>query len=140
MKSKPKHDATTSHNETRRSVTRCLIDDPAKGWRLFGVQRAMDAYRGRVSLPKYAGRTLRVAFAYLDAPADSTKPPRLVRMECSEWILDADGNVDQDIVQAEILKKIDPVVGPIDFSMLGSAALTQQDMAAILKCLGIPMG
>ena len=139
MKSKPKRDATTSHNESRQSLTRCLIDDPAKGWRLFGVQRAMEAYKGRVSLPKYAGRTLRVAFAYIDAPADNTMPPRLVRMECNEWVLDADGNVSQDIVQAEIVKKIDSVAGPIDFSMLGSAAVTAQDMAAILKCLGIPI-
>lgn len=61
-------------------------------------------------------------------------------MECNEWVLDADGNVDQDIVQAEILKKTDPVVGPIDFTMLGSAQVTAQDMAAILKCLGIPIG
>jgi hypothetical protein len=140
MKSKPKHDATASHNETPRSVTRCLIDDPTKGWMLFGVQRAASTYKGHLSLPKYAGRTLRVAFAYVDAPADNTKSPRLVRMECNEWVLDADGNVDQDIVQAEILKKTDPVVGPIDFTMLGSAQVTAQDMAAILKCLGIPIG
>ena len=71
--------------------------------------------------------------------ADNTMPPRLVRMECNEWVLDADGNVSQDIVQAEIVKKIDPVAGPIDFSMLGSAAVTAQDMASILKCLGIPI-
>jgi hypothetical protein len=140
MKSTPKADANTSHNETHRSVTRCLIDDPTKGWRLFGVQRAMEAYQGRVPLPKYAGRTLRVAFAFLDAPADNTKPSRLVRMEFSEWVLDADGNIFQDVVQAEILKKIDPVMGPIDFTMLGSAQVTAQDMAAILKCLGIPIG
>jgi hypothetical protein len=140
MKSKPKHDAITSHNDTRRSVTRCLIDDPVKGWQLFGVQRAMEAYKGHLSLPKYAGRTLRIAFAYIDAPADNTLPPRLVRMECNEWVLDAVGNVSQGIVQAEIVKKIDPVAGPIDFSMLGYVQVTAQDMAAILKCLGIPIG
>lgn len=121
--------------QEKQSAPKFLIDDPERGWTLFPLQRGLSAYHGNLVLPEYAGLTLRVAFAHIEHPTD--RPKMLVRLEVSVWQLDREGRVDQDVLMRQIIENIDPKEESIDFRLLTSAPVTDDDIAEIKRCLGI---
>jgi hypothetical protein len=52
---------------------RFLIEDPATGWRIFSLRRALLVYRGELSLPNYGGRI--VALSTLLPASTAEKSP-----------------------------------------------------------------
>lgn len=88
-----------------QSAMRFLIDDPALGWRLFPLNRAMLAYRGDLRLPGYANQTVRVALAYVSTR--NRKVVDLLRLQVSEWKLNSDGRVNQKTLMSGIIRKLD---------------------------------
>ena len=129
------HEGEVASARKLPSATRFLIDDPTLGWRLFPLSRALVAYQGDLRLPEYVGLSLRIAFAHVELAGN--RPTKLMRLECSEWHLDAEGRVDQDKLMSDIVERIDPVEGDIDYRLLTSVPMTASDIEAIKRCLGI---
>lgn len=121
--------------DRQRHAVRFLVDDPVLGWRLFSLERALLAYQGDLKLPEYTGCALRIAFAHVEVVGGHLT--RLMRLECSEWLLDGEGRVDQDKLMREIVESIDPVTGPINFKLLASVPMADEDIIAIQRRLGI---
>lgn len=122
-----------AQNVCIRSTVRFLIDDPALGWRLFPLTRALVAYQGELRMPEYAGMSVRIAFAHMEL--EDGRPAVLKRLECSAWHLDDEGRIDQDRLMEGIVERIDPVAGTIDFRLLASVSVTDEDISAIQRCL-----
>jgi hypothetical protein len=116
-------------------TTRVLIDDPASGWRLFPLNRALLVYQGDLAIPELSNQTIRVVFAHVTTAAGKTV--KLNRLEFSEWRLNADGQIDQEVEMQDIVKRVDPVEGEIDHALLASVPVTDDDISAIKRCLGL---
>lgn len=126
---------TPGSSDPQRHAIRFLVDDPVLGWKIFPLTRALAAYHGEATIPEYAGRSLRIAFAHVEVAGGHFTC--LTRLECSEWLLDGEGRVDQDKLMRNIVKGIDPPVEPIDFRLLASVPVVEKDIIAIQRCLGV---
>lgn len=87
-----------------QSAMRFLIDDPARGWRLFSMKKAMVVHRGALLLPEYANQTVRVVSAYVTT--QHSKVIGLHQLEVAEWKFDSDGRVDRQALMSGIVKKL----------------------------------
>lgn len=124
-----------SATEARRAI-RFLLNPSGQGWRRFPLTKALSAFQGELALPEYAGQRLRVAFAHLGVDKDGMRS--LARLECAEWQLDSEGRVDQDVLMKGIVDRVDPVGHEIDFRLLATVTVTNQDVRAIRQQLGLP--
>lgn len=125
----------SGQEDKQQSSIRFLIDDPVIGWRLFPLTKGLAAYQDDLKLPEYAGCSLRIAFAHVVVVGWHLT--RLTRLDCSGWLLDAEGRVDQDKLMSDIVESIDPVREPIDFRLLTSVPMAEKDIIAIQRCLGV---
>lgn len=121
--------------DPQRHAIRFLVDDPVLGWKIFPLTRALAAFHGEATIPEYAGCSLRVAFAHVKIAGGHLTG--LTRLECSGWLLDGEGRVDQDKLMSGIKERIDPTEEPIDFRVLASVPVTNEDIMAIWACLEV---
>lgn len=119
----------------QRHAIRFLVDDPVLGWKIFPLTRALAANRGDLRLPEYAGCSLRIAFAHVEIVGGHLA--KLTRLDCSGWLLDAEGRINQDKLMRDNVESIDPVEGAIDFRLLASVPVTSEDIMSIRRCLGV---
>lgn len=113
-----------------------LIDDPETGWRRYSLNNAWLAYQGEIRMAKLTNIAIRVVLAYVEVTEGI--PERLIRLQCSKWLINSDGLVDQDEVMRGILERLNPDESlKIDHSFISTVAISDEDIAAIKRCLGI---
>lgn len=115
---------------------RFLIEDPATGWRIFSLRRALLVYRGELLLPNCGGRIIRVVNAF--ASFHGMKVTKLLKLEPSEWKFDSAGRVNQEEKMRRIIKKLDVEPGKVSWWDTTTPQLTETDISAIRRCLGLP--
>lgn len=125
-------------NDTAPAETttlRFLIDHPQTGWQLYPLQKALLALKGDLAIPEYADQDLRVVFAHIAVTGD--EPIRLERLEFALWQIDKEGHVEPHEELRGIVERINPVAGDIEFTLVSSLPVTDVDITAVMRCLGI---
>lgn len=115
---------------------RFFIDFPATGWMPYPLSKALLTDQGELQIPELANLAIRTALVYVRT--GEGEPTRIIRMECSEWLIDATGRVSQENVMRGILERINPVeCARIDHSLISTVPVSKEDMATINRHLGI---
>lgn len=113
-----------------------FIDYPTTGWMPYPLSKALLTHQGELQIPEFANLAIRTALVYVRTAEG--EPTKITRMECSEWLMDANGRVNQDKVMQEILKRINRVErARIDHSFISTVPVSKEDMATINRHLGI---
>lgn len=120
---------STIRNSTKQRV-RFFYDNPSTGWQAFPVSRGEAIFRGELSVPEYAGKTMRIAIAHVDE--DENKLVALNNLSVSSWKIGDDGFADQTEQMRCILELIN---GEPEAS--GDSVVTKEDFEAIKHCLGL---
>lgn len=116
-----------------------FIDFPATGWMPYPLSKALLTHQGELQIPELANLAIRTALVYVRTTEG--EPTRITRMECSEWLMDANGWVNQDKVMQGILERINRIEGArIDHSFISTVPVSKEDMATINRHLGISDG
>lgn len=116
-----------------------FIDYPTTGWMPYPLSKALLTDQGKLQIPELANLAIRTALVYVRT--GEGEPARIARMECSEWLMDATGRVNQENVMRGILDRINPVEGVrIDHSFISTVPISKEDIAAIKHRLGISDG
>lgn len=105
------------------------IDHPDHGWKRFPLTRALQVSRGELCLPEFANQVIRTALVHvrlIDRLAIG-----VLRIELSEWKIDADGRVDQEKALRRIIDRID------GGDSAGAATPSATDVEAIKRCLDL---
>lgn len=113
-----------------------FIDYPTTGWMPYPLSKALLAHQGELQIPELANQTIRTALVYVRTTEG--EPTGITRMECSEWLMDANGRVNQDKVMQGIQERINRVEGArTDHSLISTVPVSKEDMATINRHLGI---
>lgn len=130
MRNNPKNNCTPKFAISARSAIRAFIHKPASGWVQIGINRAVAIQNGELCVPERAGKTIRVALAYIEI--EGRIPVTLRNLTISEWKISDSGFADQAKQMSRIAEMID---GGIDD--LGKIIPTSKDVEAIKLHLGI---
>lgn len=113
-----------------------FIDYPATGWMPYPLSKALLTHQGELQIPELANLAIRTALVY--ARTDHGEPTKITRMECTEWLVDANGRVNQDKVMQGVLERINCVEGArMDHSFISTVPVSKEDIATINRHLGI---
>lgn len=116
-----------------------FIDHPATSWTPYPMSKSLLTHQGELQIPELANLAVRTALVYVKTTEG--EPTRITRMECTEWLIDASGRVDQENVMRGILERINPVEGvEVDHSFIRTVPISGEDIAAINRHLGISEG
>ena len=120
---------STIKTPTKQRI-RFFYDKPSSGWQAFPVSRGEEIFRGELSVPEHAGKTMRIAIAHVDECEN--KPVVLNNLSVSSWKIGDDGFADQSEQMRRILELIN---GEPDSS--GDSIVTKEDFEAIRRCMGL---
>lgn len=118
---------STIKNSIKQRV-RFFYDNPSTGWQAFPVSRGEAIFRGELSVPEHAGKTMRIAIAHVDE--DDNKLIALKNLSVSGWKIGDDGFADQ---QEQLRRILELINGEPDNS--GDSIITKDDLEAIKHCL-----
>ena len=120
---------STIKTPTKQRI-RFFYDKPSSGWQAFPVSRGEAIFRGELSVPEHAGKTMRIAIAHVDECEN--KPVVLNNLSVSSWKIGDDGFTDQPEQMRCILELIngEPDVGE-------DSVVTKEDFEAIKHYLGL---
>ena len=104
MSKNPQNDYEPFPPEERRS-SRFFIEDPDLGWIAIGRNRWSAIHKGELRVPKWAGKTLRSAWASVEI--DGRRVVALNRVSISTLKIKDDGFVDQDDQFQQQRKSVD---------------------------------
>lgn len=130
MPENSQNDCTQQLPDSGHQKIRYFNDDPSTGWQAIPAARAEAIYRRELRVPELAGKTMRIAIAYVKF--DAGTPITLSSLSISHWKIDDDGIADKTDQMRRIIEKIDGGVGGD-----GDSIATNDDVEAIKCCLGL---
>ncbi len=128
MKNTPENDEMQIEAAATLDVARFLFKDPKFGWRLLPFQQGMLAYQGRLTLPQCAGFLIKVAHVHYTCTRG--EPLEFTRLDVDEWLIDANGLVDQGVARKKLLEKLNG-----GDRAVADVAISDADLISIKRCL-----
>jgi len=117
----------------KKLAMRFLIEHPIHGWHPISENRAMALYRGERGMVDLAGKTVRVATAYM--LMEGRVAQSLLKLEMSHWQFDDAGRVDQQVAMSKIIEKLDRIAS----DKHQQVTFAESELRAICIVLGVPM-
>ncbi|MGC2458487.1 MAG: hypothetical protein WA435_10890, partial [Gallionellaceae bacterium] len=114
---------------------RFFIEDPDLGWIAIGRNRWDAIHKGELRVPKWAGKTLRSAWAHVEI--DGRRVVALNRVSISTLKIKDDGFVDQDDQLQQLRKSVDMYSRG---EKQTDSIPTNEDVEATKRCLGLGDG
>lgn len=130
MNKTPKSQSAPNQPISGHQTFRNFVYVPGSGWKAIGGMRGSMKPRKAIYLPECAGQTVRAAIA--NVKIVGRKPAVLNYLRMENWIIGDDGIADEEDQFQHVMRRITTLAGDD-----ANSVPTQEDIAAIKRCLGI---